>query len=181
MEQMLAERLDMRTEHVVVLPYDANWKVDFEAIKGEIEAAAGDLIVAVEHVGSTSVEGLPAKPCIDMDVVIRDDSVFAAVKGRLESIGYAHEGNLGIVDREAFCYTGKAHLRTHHLYVCPRDSGELQRHIAFRDFLRNNPDAAAWYGEVKMEAARLFPDDIDGYSAYKAPCIETIYGKCGLK
>ena len=57
------------------------------------------------------------------------------------SIGYVHEGNLGIEGREAFCYTGKPHLQLHHLYVCPADSEELRRHITFREFLRQNPDA----------------------------------------
>lgn len=170
----------MRTEHVVVLPYDERWEADFESIRLEIEAAIGHLIIGIEHVGSTSVKGLPAKPCIDLDVVIRDQSVFASVVRGLEGIGYIHEGNLGIKGREAFSYSGKTHLQIHHLYVCPQDSAELQRHITFRNFLRNNPNEAAAYGAVKLEGARLFPDDIDGYIAYKSPCIEAIYEKCGL-
>lgn len=175
------EGLDMRTEHVIVLPYDANWKSDFENIKREIEAAVGDLIIGIEHVGSTSVEGLCAKPCIDIDVIIRDDSVFGLLVSRLERIGYTHEGNLGIEGREAFGYSDKPHLQTHHLYVCPQDSKELHRHISFRSFLRNNPEEAAAYGAVKTEAARLFPGDIDAYIAYKAPCIKALYEKCGLE
>lgn len=126
----------MRTKQVVALPYDAKWKSDFENIKEEIENAIGELIVGVEHVGSTSVEGLSAKPCIDIDVVIKDYSVFDDVVDRLNAIGYTHAGNLGIEDREAFKYLDKPHLQTHHLYVCPQRSKELNRHIAFRDFLR---------------------------------------------
>jgi len=171
----------MQTKHVVVLPYDPKWKADFEAIKQELEAAAGDLLVAVEHVGSTSVEGLSAKPCIDIDAVIEDYSVFEEVIDKLRSIGYIHEGNLGIKDREAFRYISKTHLQTHHLYVCPRNSKELHRHITFRDYLRNNPDAAKRYGAVKEQAARLYPDDIGAYIAYKTPCIEELYKICGLK
>ena len=92
----------MRTVSVVVLPYDRAWKSAFQEIKQEIEGVIGDLIVGIEHVGSTSVEGLSAKPCIDIDVIIPDYSVFALVVSRLETIGYIHEGNLGIKDREAF-------------------------------------------------------------------------------
>ena len=170
----------MRTARVMVLPYDGAWKRAFEAIKGEVESTVGDLVIGIEHVGSTSVEGLSAKPCIDIDVVIEDYEIFEEVVRRLADIGYIHEGDLGIPDREAFCYTDKPHLMSHHLYVCPRDSGELHRHITFRDFLRSNPDAVKQYGTVKEEGARLFPDDIEAYIAHKTPCIEELYHRCGL-
>ena len=171
----------MRTKKVIVLPYDASWKTAFEDIRRELEAALGDLAVGIEHVGSTSVEGLSAKPCIDVDVVIKDYTIFAAVVEKLVENGYFHEGNLGIEGREAFGYTGKSHLMKHHLYVCPRDSRELHRHITFRDFLRKHPEAAKKYSQVKETAAQLFPEDIDGYMAYKAPCIAELYEQCGLK
>ena len=170
----------MRTTKVVVLPYDSAWKAAFEEIRKEIEQAAGDLIVDIEHVGSTSVEGMSAKPCIDLDVVIPDHTVFDAVADRLKAIGYFHEGDLGIKGREAFRYSGKPHLMTHHLYVCPRDSRELHRHVTFRNFLRSHPEAVKQYSTVKETAARLFPDDIDRYMAYKAPCIQALYAQCGL-
>ena len=134
----------MKTKRVVVLPYDAKWKSDFEIIKQEIEKAIGHFIIGVEHVGSTSVEGLSAKPCIDIDVIIKDYSVFDEVVDQLEVIGYFHEGNLGIKDREAFKYLNKPHLQTHHLYVCPQDSKELHRHITFRDFLKITPDTNSY-------------------------------------
>ena len=171
----------MRTSKVTVLPYNEKWKTDFEKIKTELENNIGDIIVGIEHVGSTSVEGLSAKPCIDIDVVIKDYSVFDEVVSRLESIGYIYEGNLGIEEREAFKYSDKPHLQTHHLYVCPQHSKELYRHIVFRDFLRNNPNAVEKYGVVKEKAAQLFPDDIDKYMEYKSSCIEELYEMCGLK
>ena len=171
----------MKTKNVIVLPYDRTWKSAFEEIKQEIEDVLGDLILGVEHVGSTSVEGLSAKPIIDIDVVIKDYSVFAAVVQELETIGYFHEGDLGIQDREAFQYANKLHLQKHHLYVCPQYSKELLHHVAFRDYLRNNPDAVQKYSLVKETAATLFPDDIEKYMEYKAPCIEELYARCGLK
>lgn len=170
----------MRTTKVTVLPYDSAWKTAFEEIRKEIEEAVGDLIVGMEHVGSTSVEGMSAKPCIDLDVIIPDYTVFDNVVDRLKVIGYFHEGDLGIPGREAFRYSGKPHLQNHHLYVCPKDSVELHRHITFRNFLRNHPEAVKKYSAVKETAARLFPDDIDRYMAYKAPCIQELYAQCGL-
>jgi len=171
----------MRTKKVVVLPYKPEWKSDFEKIKKEIEDALGELAERIEHVGSTSVEGLSAKPCIDIDVVIKDYSVFQDVVRKLGEIGYIHEGNLGIEGREAFKYSHKAHLREHHLYVCPKESEELRRHIVFRDFLRNNPEEVERYGTIKIEGARLFSDNIDKYIEYKGTYIEKIYTICGLK
>jgi len=170
----------MRTKKVIVLPYDAEWKRDFEKIRAELLRALGDAARAIEHVGSTSVEGLSAKPVIDIDVVIEDMDVFSEAKGRLETVGYRHEGNLGIEGREAFRYDGKEHLRIHHLYVCPQSSEELRRHLTFRDYLRTNREAAAEYGRVKEEAARLYPEDIDGYIGYKSACIEKMYEELGL-
>ena len=170
----------MKTPRVTVLPYDKAWKTAFDAIKTEVEAALGELAVAVEHVGSTAVEGMSAKPCIDLDVVIADYGALPEAVARLAAIGYVHEGNLGIEGREAFDYKDKPHLYKHHLYVCPRDSRELHRHVVFRDYLRAHPVAAARYSAVKEEAARLYPHDIDGYMAHKAGIIAQLYEACGL-
>ena len=171
----------MQTKRVEVVPYDETWASAFEKIKHELEHAVGDLIVGIEHIGSTSVEGLSAKPVIDIDIIIKDYSIFDTAVDRLKSIGYIHEGNLGIEGREAFKYSDKPHLHRHHLYVCPQQSDELLRHITFRDYLRSNPDAVKRYSAVKEKAAQLFPDDIDKYIEYKSPCIQELYKMCGLK
>ena len=171
----------MQTKKVVVLPYDPKWASDFQQIRDEIEDAVGHLILRIEHVGSTSVEGMSAKPCIDLDVIIRDISLLPPVIRGLEAVGYVYEGDLGIPGREAFAYTDKPHLKPHHLYVCPQDSEELHRHLTFRAYLRSHPEAVAAYSRVKETAARLYPDSIDGYMAYKSPCIEELYALCGLK
>jgi GrpB-like predicted nucleotidyltransferase (UPF0157 family) len=126
------------------------------------------------------VEGLSAKPVIDIDVVISDRSILPEVISALESIGYSHEGDLGIPGREAFKYEGKDHLKKHHLYVCAQDAEELKRHIAFRDYLRSDPDAVAEYSRIKEEGARLYPDDIDKYIEHKSPFIESVYKQIGL-
>ena len=170
----------MVTKHVVVLPYDAQWRQDFLKIKDELIDALGQLAVSIEHVGSTSVQGLSAKPIIDVDVVIKDYSVLDRVIISLGNIGYRYEGDLGIAGREAFKYDGKEHLRKHHLYVCPQDSAELHRHIAFRDYLRSHPEAAREYGRIKEEGARLYPFDIDKYIEYKSSYIVKIYSEIGL-
>lgn len=167
-------------KRVVVEPYDEAWKNDFAAIRDELASVLNGLVLRIEHVGSTSVEGLSAKPVIDIDVVISDRSILPEVISALESIGYSHEGDLGIPGREAFKYERKDHLKKHHLYVCAQDAEELKRHIAFRDYLRSDPDAVAEYSRIKEEGARLYPDDIDKYIEHKSPFIESVYKQIGL-
>ena len=170
----------MRTKRVVVEKWNPQWKYEYEKI---VASLGKDIIynsIKIEHVGSTSVENLAAKPIIDMDIVIPDMSVFPAMKSLLEKKGYRHEGNLGIEGREAFSYEEKPDLMVHHLYVCPMDSKELKRHIAFRDYLRAHPHLTEEYAEVKREAARLYPKDIDKYLEHKGKFIERVYRNCGL-
>ena len=169
---------------VTVVPYDPRWPEEFGKIRAELEDAlkpcSSLFRPRIEHVGSTSVPGLAAKPVIDLDLVIPSMEAFPAVKDALEAAGYRHEGDLGIPSREAFRYDGKPELMKHHLYVCPEDSPELRRHLTFRDRLRSRPDEAEEYGRIKTEAAARHPADMDAYIAEKSPFIEKIYRRCGL-
>ncbi|MCL1873671.1 MAG: GrpB family protein [Clostridiales bacterium] len=165
--------------NIVVVPYDISWIDGFEQIKNELEYALSGLFLAIEHIGSTSVPGLYAKPIIDIDIVV-EKTVFAKVKERLDKLGYSHVGDLGIEGREAFKYEGKHHLMEHHLYVCDKDADELKRHIALRDFLRTNKEYRDKYSAIKIEMAQKYPNDIDNYLDGKQPVILEIYEKCGL-
>ena len=169
----------MKTKNVVVEKWNPKWKDEFERIADSLGEDVIYNSIKIEHVGSTSVEGLSAKPIIDLDIVIENDK-FEIIKRLLKDKGYEHEGDLGIEGREAFSYSGKEELMTHHLYVCPKDSKELFKHITFRDFLRNNSALASEYSRVKEQAAVLYPDDIDKYMEFKSEIIEKIYKKCGL-
>jgi GrpB-like predicted nucleotidyltransferase (UPF0157 family) len=170
----------MGTKRVIVVPYDYRWREEFKKIRLYLEKELENSIIAIEHVGSTSVEGLSAKPVIDIDVVIKDYDDFWDVKSRLESLGYYHEGDLGIKHREAFGYAEKHEFMTHHLYVCPQNSQELKRHIAFRDYLRTHKEDRDKYSEIKLYAANKYPSDIDGYIETKSPYVAEIYKKIGL-
>lgn len=167
----------MKTEFVEVVPYNPNWKIEFNKIADEIKNTLGKLIVSIEHIGSTSVEGLSAKPIIDIDIVIKDNSFLNEVIEKLSNVGYIFEGDLGIKDRYAFKYESKPDLMLHHLYVCPINSKELKRHIVFRDYLRNHPESIKEYSRIKEQGAKLYPNDIDKYIQYKSDFIEKIYNK----
>lgn len=167
---------------ITVEPYDPKWAEEFVKIKNEILPAISDCIISFEHVGSTSVAGLWAKPVIDIDIVI-DDGTLPAVIERLASIGYYHKGDLGIRGREAFGYDeeDKAHLMRHHLYVCHKDNAELKQHLALRGFLRENPEYCEKYSKIKIEMANKYLDDIDSYIKGKEPVIMEIYKLCGIR
>lgn len=137
------------------------------------------MIISIEHVGSTSVKGLYAKPIIDIDIVIESEN-FPEVKNKLYNIGYEHVGDLGITGREAFKYNDKEELMEHHLYVCPKESPELKRHLALRDYLRTHEAERNEYSQIKLEMAEKYPHDIDNYLLGKQQVILDIYKKSGL-
>ncbi len=170
----------MGIKHVVVLPYDEAWGQKFIDIKTELQAVLGDFALSIEHVGSTSVPGLAAKPVIDIDVVINEYSKLDKVITALGKIGYHHVGDQGIAGREVFKYDGKEHLLKHHLYVCAQDCEELKKHLALRDYLRSHPNAVQEYSRVKEEGAALYPYDMDRYIEYKTPFIKKIYEIIGV-
>lgn len=169
----------MQTKKVIVVPYDPNWKQEFEHIKQELLRALNNHIITIEHIGSTSVEGLAAKPVIDLNIIIKDYNSFELVKEKLAKLGYAHNGDQGIKDRHAFKYEDKPHLMRHHLYVCPEYSEELKRQLIFRDYLRKNSADRDWYSAVKMLAAKHYPEDIGSYMIAKHPCVREILERCG--
>lgn len=170
----------MRT--IIVEPYNPKWAEEFEKIESEILPLISEDNISFEHVGSTSVVGLWAKPVIDIDIVIDDGKLPMIIK-KLDAIGYKHRGDLGIIGREAFGYNDeeKSNLMNHHLYVCHKESEELRKHLALRDYLRNSPEYCEKYSNVKIEMAKKHPHDIDSYIKGKEPIILEIYKLCGLK
>jgi GrpB-like predicted nucleotidyltransferase (UPF0157 family) len=146
---------------VLVVDYDSSWPLTFANLQAPIWEALRGIALSVEHVGSTSVPGLAAKPIIDIDAIVPSRAQVPATIERLVALGYVHSGNLGIEDREAF--ESPAKLPAHHLYVCVQGSAALANHLAIRDCLRRNPAAAAAYGQLKKHLAEQFHTDIESY------------------
>ncbi len=157
---------------MLIETYTSNWIKNFADIKFEIDNALTGLTYSIEHIGSTSVPNLDAKPIIDIDIIYTAQSDFEKIKLGLEAIGYYHNGNQGIEDREVFKRKGNLVNEIldnikHHLYVCSKDSKALERHILSRDFLRKNEWAKLKYRQMKYEIAEKAGQDKKIYANLK--------------
>lgn len=176
------ETFDMCAQPIVLAPYEVRWQAEFGRIRDAIVQALGDRTTRIKHVGSTAVEGLDAKPILDIDVVISTSQNLNDVIADLGKLGYEHQGDLGIVGRDAFCRRDAYVPATqplqnwmeHHLYVC-RDGGEeLGRHIKFRDALRQNVRVRDTYANLKRELAQTYSTDRARYTAGKSEFINWV-------
>jgi len=158
---------------MLIEPYTEAWAEYFNALKRVFEEALINRPVAVEHVGSTAVPGLAAKPVIDIDLVFDEPIGFDDIKSRLVAIGYYHAGDQGIAGREVFKrgHADPAHTVLdsipHHLYVCRADSDEWQKHRLFRNYLIAHEDASAHYQRLKYDLARAANQDRKRYAQLK--------------
>ena len=150
-------------------PEWVNWFLELHALLGRTLAGH---FYAIEHVGSTSVPGMTAKPIIDIDIVMREGQ-FERIKSYLAPLGYEHVGDLGIAGREAFKLTGplETTLPPHHLYVLDKGAEELRKHLAFRDYLRAHPEWRERLSEHKWQLAVRFDNDREAYIDAKAPMV----------
>lgn len=155
----------------LIQPYRASWATDFLSIREKLISVLGDICVNIEHIGSTSVPGLAAKPIIDIDIVYNESSDFELIRLALEICGYYHNGNQDVEGREVFkrrsLTDSVLDSVAHHLYVCRYDSTELQRHILFRDYLKTHPVARSFYQNLKYEIAGEANEDRKKYASIK--------------
>lgn len=157
---------------MLIQEYKESWIADFKKIREVLDETLKNLNVSIEHIGSTSVPESAAKPIIDIDVIIDNYESFSAVKSALENIGYYHNGNQGVENREVFKRTKLFNHNvldsiTHHLYVCPIAGEELKKHILFRDYLIANADARIEYQNLKYEIAEQANQDKKSYAELK--------------
>lgn len=165
---------DRVTREIVVESYDPAWAGWFEEIVAFVWPAVTDVAIRVEHVGSTAVEGLAAKPIVDADVVVATEVDVPVAIDRLGSIGYRWRGDLGVAGREAFGAPADADLPPHHLYLVVEDSRAHIDHWLLVALLRADPGTRARYGELKARNAELAGGDIDRYVALKAAFVAEV-------
>lgn len=174
---------------IVVKDYNEEWAKEFEKLKSVYLEHMEHLNIDVQHVGSTSVPGLAAKPIIDMDIIVDSDETKASVIDVLSELGYIHEGDMGIKGREAFkrksnkvpYHNDTEYNFPHHLYVCTKGTVSLENHLKLREYLRSHPEAVLEYGNLKKELAIKYKYDIDSYIEAKTPLITKILSKAGIR
>ena len=176
-------------DKIIVAEYNPKWAKQFRTLKNLLlKYIKHDDLISIEHVGSTSVVGLKAKPIIDLDIIVADEECMKKVIAQLAKLGYEHIGDLGITGREAFKRppeniltdgTGRKWF-AHHLYLCQEGSVGLHNHLALRDYLRKHPEKVAEYGALKQDLAEKHPYDIDAYIEGKTNFITEILADLGL-
>lgn len=161
---------------IEVVDWSSRWAEQFEEVAAVLSRALIDVGSArVEHVGSTSVPGLAAKPILDVDVVVEPGEEAAAVAA-LESVGYVHRGDLGVAGREAFRAPDEPRRN---VYVCTAGTANVRNHLAVRDVLRARDDLREAYADVKRALADDPGMDIDTYIAGKSVVLQEVLEASG--
>jgi GrpB-like predicted nucleotidyltransferase (UPF0157 family) len=160
------------TREVCVVPYDHNWPFLYKQEVIRIKRVLGKEIVDTHHIGSTSIPGMMAKPIIDILVEVKDIEKVDSYNKEMIALGYDPRGELGIPGRRYFSRENPKDVRTHHVHIYQTDNIELERHLAFREYMKAHPDDASIYSELKIVLARRFQWDIDGYISGKHLYVE---------
>ncbi|MBD8028054.1 GrpB family protein [Ureibacillus sp. Re31] len=160
---------------VEVSSYREKWTFNFAEEAEKLKLIFGDVVVAIHHIGSTSVPGLKAKPIIDIMPVVQDIGIIDQYNQAMRNIGYEPKGEKGIPGRRYFQKGGDN--RTHHVHIYEVGNIEIKRHLAFRDYLKSHPEAMKRYGELKERLAQQFPYDVDSYIKGKELLVNEIEEK----
>jgi GrpB-like predicted nucleotidyltransferase (UPF0157 family) len=164
---------------VTLVEYDESWPERFEAEAAAVRDALGPIALRVDHVGSTSVPGLAAKPIVDLQVSVAALQPMDAYREPLRAIGYEHYEWLNADGIDDYPYFAKPPEppRAFHIHVAESGSYHERRHLAFRDWLRTHPEDAAEYERVKRNLARREWDTMDEYANAKTAFIVTVTAK----
>ncbi|ANU21176.1 hypothetical protein BBI15_13760 [Planococcus plakortidis] len=157
---------------VIVEPYNSGWPVAFDNAAAEICGLLEGVCLDVKHIGSTAVPGLAAKPILDLLVIVSDIGAVDRFEEAFLKLGYRAKGENGLPRRRYFERGGNE--RTHHVHCYEQGDPEIVRHLAFRDFLRANPQIAGAYGELKISLAERYPWDIEQYIKGKQAMVQEI-------
>ncbi|MBN1109866.1 MAG: GrpB family protein [Methanomassiliicoccales archaeon] len=159
-------------EEIRLSPYQPEWPSMFQEERVRLAHVLGRMSEGIEHIGSTAVPGLLAKPIIDIMVLVEEFDL-DQLRSALLPLDYEHLP----IDESGRLFFRKGLPRTYHLHVVIKDSWEHHHHIAFRDWLREHPDDAREYGEMKRTLARRFRQDRDAYCEAKSIFVERLLVK----
>jgi GrpB-like predicted nucleotidyltransferase (UPF0157 family) len=167
----MTEPLGLQSGAVVVRSYDQRWPRLFEAEAARLKGECDGLGLRFEHVGSTAVPGMPAKPVLDLAAGRPEDTRLGDCIMALQRAGYEHRGEQGVPGREFF---RRGQPRAYHVHLVDLGGRLWRQYLGFRDYLRGSPDAAKQYAKLKLALAARFPWDREAYIAGKAQFVEAL-------
>jgi len=159
---------------IVLVPYDAAWPDAFAAEAARLRRMVPELVIDLHHMGSTAVPGLLAKPVIDILAVVDNVEALDPHRGSFEGLGYEAMGEFGIPGRRYFRKDDAAGRRTHHVHAFARGSGEIARHLDFRDYMRAHAGEAEAYATLKQKLVAECGDDTRRYTQGKEAFVREI-------
>jgi len=163
--------IGLESGKVTLTPYSPQWAVLYEREKQQLEVAIGHLVVDIQHVGSTAIPSIAAKPIIDIGIAVKNFEDAAVCVDPMERLGYEYRGENGIPRRHYFV---KGRPSTHHIHMVEIASEEWLALVSFRDYLRTHSDAASRYAQLKHGLARNFATERKSYQCAKAPFITEV-------
>lgn len=174
---------------ILLQPYNPQWPVNFEQIRTVLIARLEGFEIDIQHIGSTAIPDLIAKPILDIDIIIHEKALLPTISSQLESIGYLSRGELGIEGRFAFRqsthYTPMTNPKhkwlEHHLYVCYSDSLALKNHLLFRNALLHNKALVAAYAHLKTSLSKDPSITREQYTSRKTDFILSVLAKTEME
>lgn len=166
---------------IVLAEADPGWSEAFTVETERIRPAFGALLIALHHIGSTAVPGLRAKPVIDLLAVVSNVHALDAQAARFQALGYEVMGEFGLPGRRYFRRDDPHGVRTHQVHAyAQQSSSEIERHLNFRDYIREHPETARAYANLKQRLAADCHGDVRCYSDGKAAFIREIEQRAAL-
>lgn len=155
---------------IVIADYDPKWPILYEQERQQLVPVIAPILQQIEHIGSTAVPGLGAKPIIDISISVYALKEIDAYVAALNSLGYEDAQINPVFQRRLFC-KGAYNEGTHHLHFTVHGSTVWAEPLLLRDYLRTHREAVLWYEQVKREAATNHRTDLNGYHDEKAACV----------
>lgn len=153
-----------------IWPYQKEWALQFKEASEKLKGILGDELMDIQHIGSTSIPGMAAKPVIDILAEVRDIGEVDAFVSEMERAGFVPRGEHGIPGRRYFVRATE-NVHTHHVHLFGKGSEHVKRHLAFRDYLREYPNEAERYHNLKMQLVDDGVEDVKLYQDLKAPTV----------
>jgi GrpB-like predicted nucleotidyltransferase (UPF0157 family) len=160
-------------QEVVIEAYNSDWIREFENERKKLSQALSSKAIQIEHIGSTSISGMPSKPILDIAVSVNNLDDADMFIESLSTLGYEYVPKMEFPNRRFF-RKGERKKGTHHLHVYEQSSDEWRNNLLFRNFLRSHPEQAAAYAQLKKKLASLYAEDRTTYTQMKAPFIQSV-------